>query len=256
MPASPQKHINDALIELFQHIDTGVELDKFTRKKYLETFEKIPDVSQKLMMIALTYGASREYQEAITVFKEAVKYKEIGTIINYLTFLSKINYFELYFEETIRLAKEVNSLRLCTGARNAAYSSGNLELARFFSRKGMSLIQDDDARRDFEMDTDLHLKKLNHFIDVSGLSAEKMAEITMLVSKIARDHDVLTHSNEFYVSSDAQDLAVICTVLTEDADLIADMDIDVATTLAMNEELSTFGITAWYKGIEQPEATV
>ena len=197
MPALQPKQIKDALLELMYHIDTGEELDVFTKKRYLEKFGRISDEPTRLLLIALTYGACHEIAVANGFFKEAAKFKDVNICLNYLTFLTKTNQFELYYSEATCMASEMNSIHLCISARNAAYSFGDPDNAMLFARKAMSLMLEDDLKKGFEMDTNEHLQKLNSFIEKSGIAHDEMVSLTNLISKIARDFGVLNHSKEY-----------------------------------------------------------
>ncbi|EME1467899.1 hypothetical protein V3510_005281 [Serratia marcescens] len=256
MALAPQADISEAISVLSHCIDSGSELDQLTFRRYLKKFENIPDEPTKLMLFGLAYGAVKEYPTAIAFFKDAVSYKDDVVARNYLTFLGRILHFEMYREESERLAKEYNSFPLCIRARNAAYADGNGELSLFFTRKAISLTSDDKTVRRLEMEAKHHIGSLDKFASLSGLSSRELQELSRSVTDVARKHGVLSIATEFYVSSDNHDLAIINDVLTMNEDLISDMDIEIACALAMNEKYSDKNVSAWYRGRENVGHTI
>lgn len=248
MALAPQKELKEAMQILSHHIDEGIELDQLTFRRYLKKFENIKDEPLKLMLFGLVYGAAKKHAEAIPFFKESVKYKDDVAARNYLTYLGRTHQFEMYRDESERLAKEISSFPLCIRARNAAYSDGDVQLSLFFARKAIALTSDPDVIRNLKMDINNHMHSLNEFIANSGLSSEEIKDLSRRISSVARRYNVLSISTEFYVSADGHDLAIINDVLNMDDDVISDMDIEVACEIAMLEKYSDKNITAWFRG--------
>ncbi|MEH5098992.1 hypothetical protein PO486_13990 [Atlantibacter hermannii] len=252
MALAPQKDINEMLGVLTHHIDNKIILDDFTLRRFIAKAEKIPDDPIKLMALGLAYGAAGQHQTAIDYFKEAVKYHDDVSARNYLSYLSHTGEYELYREEAIRMAKEIVSLPLYIKARNAAYADGDPELTLFFARKVLSVMGDDKERESVELEQRVKEAALKNFIDATNLKTSEISKLTRSIAHVAKKYDVLAVAQDFYTTEDG-DAAVICDVLCFDANVISDMDIDVATELAMNETFSDKNITAWFRGRDANE---
>lgn len=252
MALAPHKHINEMLDMLTHHIDSKSILDAFSLKRVVATAEKIPDEPTKLMVLGLAYGASGSHDLAIGYFKEAVKYRDDIVARNYLSYLSHTGQYELYRDEAIRVAKVISSLAMLIRARNAAYADGDGELSLFFSRKAISMVGDENERENMEKEQQEKNSALNIFIEATHLETNEIAALTRAVANVAKKFDVLAVSQDFYTGDDG-DAAIICDVLCVDEGVLSDMDIDVATELAMHDLFADKNITAWFRGRDPRE---
>ncbi|QDX29565.1 hypothetical protein [Dickeya poaceiphila] len=247
MAQTQKKGFRDTTIMLISHIETGSILDAFTLKRVLSDVEKIQDEPTKLMISALAYGAAAQHEKAVSFFKEAASYRDEISAQNYLTYLGHTGHFEDYQNEAVRLGREINSFNLCITARNAAYADGDGELTLFFARKAISMISDDNERNEMQMDVLNKKKQLEDFIEVTSLYPSELKSLSLIASTIAKNHNALATSHDYYTSDDG-DAAIICNVLCDDAEKLANMDIDIAIALATNDSFASKNLTAWYRG--------
>ncbi|EPU7897970.1 hypothetical protein [Klebsiella variicola] len=248
-----QKQLDDLLAVLTQHIDSGVNLDPFTLRGIVDKAEKIPDEAIKLMTLGLAYGAAGKHTEATDFFKEAVKHG--GSDIaarNYLSYLSHTGQYVQYREEAVRLARIFTSFPLYIRARNAAYADGDGELSLFFARSAFSMMGDEQRRESMERDVKKKDAELNLFIETTALETAQITALTREVVDVARQFKVLAVSHDYYSNSDG-DAAIICDILCLDEDVISDMDLEIATRLAMNDIFADKNITAWFRGRDKSE---
>ncbi|MEN4198923.1 hypothetical protein [Serratia marcescens] len=252
MALAPSKWINELQDMLAHHIDSGQELDVFSYRKIVSQADKIPDDPLRLMILALASGAAGKNDDALFYFKEGVKYRDDIVARNYLSYLSHTGQYELYREEAVKLAKQMDSFPLFIRARNAAYASGDAELSLFFARKAMSMTGDEQVRARMECEIKVRDAMLNDFMRITNLSTEEISTLTMTVAGIARKYGVLAVAHDYYTSDDG-DAAIICDVLCLDDDMISDMDIDIATELAVSDTFSDKNITAWFRGKDKSE---
>ncbi|MBL6345315.1 hypothetical protein JNB34_02180 [Escherichia coli] len=244
--------LNETLEMLTSRIDEGQQLDAFTLKRVVSEAGKIPDEPVKLMVLALAYGAAHQHVEAVGFFQEAVAYRDETVARNYLSYLSHTGQYELYREEAVRLAREITSLALCIRARNAAYADGDGELSLFFARKALSMIGSESDRESMESDIMEKKRALDTFISVTDLSTNEINLLSRTITNVAKNYGVLAISHDYVTSPDG-DAGIVCDVLCEDADMLSDMDIDVATEIAMNEIFAGKNVTAWFRGRNRQE---
>ncbi|WP_038155813.1 hypothetical protein [Trabulsiella guamensis] len=252
MALAPINKLNETLEMLTSRIDDGCDLDVFTFNRVVSSARKIPDEPLKLMLLALAHGAAGKHDDAVNFFKQAVVYRDEIIARNYLSYLSHTGQYELYREEAVRLAKEIVSKTLSIRARNATYADGDSELSLFFARKALSMVGDDRERAIMEREVMNRTQALDRFVEVTRLSTAEISTLTRAVVNVAKKHDVLAVSHDYYTGSDG-DAGIICDIFCEDADLISDMDIEVATELAMNEMFADKNITAWFRGRNRQE---
>ncbi|CAH6101078.1 hypothetical protein [Citrobacter koseri] len=253
MALAPLNKVNEMLEMLTSHIDERRELDTFTLKRVVTSASKVPDEPTKLMLLALAHGAAFKHEDAVGFFREAVAYRDETVARNYLSYLSHTGQYAMYRKEAVRLAKDITSLSLFVRARNAAYADGNGELSLFFARKAITMIGDNSERERMELEVSSKSQALDRFLDATGLSTSEMSTLTLSVVAVAKKHEVLAVSHDYYTSADG-DAAIICDVICDDDELISDMDIEVATELAMNGLFAEKNVTAWFRGRIRSEA--
>ena len=95
-------------------------------------------------------------------------------------------------------------------------------------------------------EVDLKNDQLARFIEATDLETAQISELTRMVAYLTAEYDVITISHDYYTSPDGS-AAIICDVICEDSDVISDMDIDIATKLAMSELFVDKNVTAWYR---------
>ncbi|HGW4305859.1 TPA: hypothetical protein ACNIEN_001954 [Klebsiella pneumoniae] len=253
MPVAQFK-VEELADEIMQYFENKTILDPFTLRTILEKADRIPDDTTKKMIMGFAYGAAGNHDEAMAFFKDAIDSgKGDLPAINYLSYLGNAGYHVLHRQEAIKLARNSNSFHLYIIGRNAAYADGDGELSLFFSRNALSMISDHNRREAMEKDVQRKNDELNRFINVTGLGTEQIAEMTRAVVDVASKYKVLAPSHEYYTSSD-NEAAVICNVICQDEDVIADMDIEIATQLAMNDSFSDKNLTVWFRGHNKSEA--
>lgn len=93
---------------------------------------------------------------------------------------------------------------------------------------------------------------LDAFISVTDLSTNEISLLSRTIANVAKNYGVLAISHD-YVASPEGDAGIVCDVLCEDADMLSDMDIDVATEIAMNEVFAGKNVTAWFRGRNRQE---
>lgn len=245
MPLATSKALQEILATLTSYIDSGQTLDPFSFKKFLTQAERIPDEANKLMVLALAHGAAGSSENAIGYFLQAVEFKDDIIARNFLVYLARTGHLELYNTEAVRLAKAYESYPLSIRARNVAYSQGDGQLALFFSRKAISMRPENKDL--LEGESAYRLEKLDKFHDITKMSTLEISELAMMINNIAKNHGVMIISNEFYTSGD-NDAAIICDVVCDDPDILSDMDIEVATEIAIDERFSAIPATAWFRG--------
>lgn len=247
MALAPQKWLNEKLESLIFHIRNRMQLDEFTLRMIVSKASKVHDEPKRLTLLGLAYGAAGQHEKAVGYFQQGVKYSGETVARNYLSYLSHTGQYFLYRDESIRLAKEKISYPIFVRARNAAYADGDAELSLFFARKAMTMVGDMDKKELIECHVSKKNEMLNRFAEVVRMSTAEMKYLTRTIVGVAKKRDILAVSQEYYTGNDG-DAAVIVDVICDDPDLLAEMDIEVATVLVIDEQLAGKSVTAWFRG--------
>lgn len=252
MTSAKLKSLNEMLEMITFHIDTRKELDAFSLRRVVASAEKIPDYHVRQMILGLAYGAARQNDVALKLFKEAAESRDDLILRNYLSYLSHTGQHRLYGQESIRLARLTLSRPLLIRARNASYANGDVELSLFFARKALTMVGDEAQKAKMQREVDMKNAALNEFITASQLSTEEITRLNEEIVEVANRHEILAVAHEFLTGTDGE-AAVVCDVICKDEDILSDMDIEIATHLAMSDIFSNKNITAWFRGRERDE---
>ncbi|EFP0252760.1 TPA: hypothetical protein LC430_004765 [Salmonella enterica subsp. enterica serovar Duisburg] len=244
--AIPKSNLNEFMVHLISYIDDGETLSEFDYHSSMRYANTISDIGVSLTLKALVSGAAGKVEDAIILFEEAVSFDYEIAARNYLTFLQRKCRYDLYLDVAPRVARKINSFELSLRARNATYSIGDSELSLFFARKAASLIVDDSFSRSFMTDSEYKTRHLDEFMTVSGLTQDNITSMVLLASKIAAKHNQPFTGVSYYIGSDRTDLAIIMNVYCKETASLAEMDIELACSVAMNESLLHYKGTAWF----------
>ncbi|EBZ2142371.1 hypothetical protein D8R48_17895 [Salmonella enterica subsp. enterica serovar Newport] len=251
--AVPKSNLSEFMVHLISYIDDGETLSEFDYHSSMRYASTISDISVSLTLKALASGAANKIDDAIAFFEEAVSFGDEMAARNYLTFLQRKCRYNLYLEVTSRVAKKINSFELSLRARNAAYSIGDAELSLFFARKAASFIVDDSSVRSFMADSEQKNRHLEEFMTMSGLTQDNVTSMVLLASKIAEKYNIPFTGTSYYMGGDREDHAIIMNVYCKEPVSFAEMDIELACSVAMSESFLHYRGTAWFNapGIDE-----
>lgn len=247
------KGLTETVEILTSHIENGTILDTFTLKRAVATAERIEDDALRLMLLGLAYGASGQKDKAVGYFKAGSECGDDRIVINFLSYLSHTGQYDLYRDEAIRLARRYEgSPRVLRLARNASYADGDGELSLYFSRRVLAMLPEGSEKDSMQEDVNLKNAQLAAFIEATDLETSRISELTRMVANVTTKYGVLAVSHDYYTSPDGS-AAIICDVICTDSDVISDMDIDIATELAMSDFYVSRNVTAWFRGRKREE---
>lgn len=248
-----RKKLNENIELLTSYIENGIELDAFTLKGIVNMAESIDHEPAKMMLLGLAYGAAKKREQAVEFFKAGCELGDDRVVINYLSYLSHTGQYDLYRDETIRIARLYDgSPKILGFARNSSYADGDGELSLFFFRKMLSMLPEGPVKDDELGSFEMKKNKLDQFIEATKLETSDITILTRMIANMTAKYGIIAVSHEYYTSTDGS-AAIICDVLCDDSDVISDMDIDIATELAMSEFFCSQNVTAWYRGRRREE---
>lgn len=254
IPAKP-KGLTEAIAKLTSYIENGVELDLFSLKNAVSFAENQKDDALRLMLLGLAYGAAKQNDKAISFFSAAADCGNDIVVNNYLSYLAHTGQYGLYRDESTRLARLYeNNPRVLKLARNASYADGDGELSLYFARRVLAMMPDGPEKDVMQGEVDLKNDQLARFIEATDLETAQISELTRMVANLTKEYDIIAISHDYYTSPDGS-AAIICDVICEDSDVISDMDIDIATKLAMSEFFVDKNVTAWYRARKREEVS-
>lgn len=249
MPPS-HKLDTEELHGILEHsLKTRQILDEHSFRRLLKKAEQLPDDIERLRYTALCYAASGNYKTANDLFSDAIrKYSSETIALTFLIYLAESGQHKLYRDYSVIYAEEIPTISIKMRGMHSAYAKGDPDLSLKFASQILSMMTEPSEKATFAHIVGKRTNQLRNFLKASQLNSEKMEELGLLVVKIANSFNVRAIDQEYYVESDTNTSVLICTVVCDDASLIADMDIALVTEISLNEKFSSDNLTAWYRG--------
>ncbi|HHR6392175.1 hypothetical protein AB7185_07105 [Providencia rettgeri] len=251
--ATPQKRSIIEIYDLFSYIETNTAIEPFKMKRAIEDAQKLEDHYQSLMVTGLAYAAGKDYKSATDFLKKASECGREGIYLNYVTYLEKTFQYDEYVSALKELAIKYNHFNINWGAKNLCLCLGDLEQAEFHLARVIEMINNEQDRNKLVADFHSDKQKVENFMAKSILSENEIKIAAKIASDVAKEHNVLFGAHEFDVGGDDECPAFIFSAYSLDGPTLADMDIELVTRLATNEQLAGKDFTAWYRGIEDKE---
>ncbi|MFD2021165.1 hypothetical protein ACFSKS_04700 [Pseudocitrobacter faecalis] len=89
------------------------------------------------------------------------------------------------------------------------------------------------------------------FKRTSGVTDDQFKDIAVRVIGVAHNHKVKPVSLSFYSVPEEKTSSYVMTVDTLDPDVLSDMNLDIAFSLAENDELIGKNFSVWFEGVQE-----
>lgn len=243
--ATPIPKTSELLGTLTTYIDAGESASEWDLALIRREIDRIDEPVAKAMLTALCFGAAKKESHAIEAFEDAIRrFRDSTVALNYSTYLKHIKLFTEYSKVSYRLAEEFDIPELVDNAYDAALISADLEKIAFFSRRLLKYYPEERegeimARANLVADSLCQIEK-----DI-GVNSREINEISERCISIASKYRrQIVCSGVYHIDSQVD---VIFYVNEDDPDVLADMNLDLAMSLAESEKLITLPVTAWFR---------
>ncbi|EPP7093066.1 hypothetical protein [Klebsiella michiganensis] len=247
MPKAARKS-NQIADELIDVLMSKTKIEDFTFRKYLREIDKLNDRFSEDYLKALACAAHGRKDDAVAFFEASLAYGVDTYAMNYTIFLSEYGTHKELKELVSRLATKYGSKTMLTFGWETNLFTGNIQTALYYADRYIAIAEDKEAEA---MKDDAYgiAVESEKFKNNAGLSEEQYKDIAQRMIDVADKHEVRASSIFFHFVPEEKTAAYILTVKTDDIDLIADMNLDIAFSLAENESLAGKRFSVWYRGI-------
>lgn len=232
--------------QIVEHLENGSLMDPFTLKRIISELGNFPE-PEKSMFTGLAFGAAGNIDSAIENLKIAVSYGKDFTVDFYISYLSRIPRGRLQREEVLRLSEKHDTLNLNVMGRNLSFGIGDIELMERFYQKLLKR-QSSEGMIDYLNSENIKMKNdVQNFLNATSMNKSDVDFLWSTASDIANSRGLVCFASSYFVSGE-DDNAYIIVAETDDVNALADMNIELACAIALNDRLSSLPVTSWYRG--------
>ncbi|HCI6075089.1 MAG: hypothetical protein E6235_09240 [Anaerococcus vaginalis] len=251
MPKAAPKS-NKIASELIDVLKAKVKIDEFTFRKYLREIDSLNDRFSDDYLKALAYAAFGLKDDAVHFFEASLSWGVDTYAMNYAIYLSEFGTHKELREVVNRLITKYGSKTMLTFGWETNLFTGNIETALHYADRFIAIADEKDAEA---MKNDAHgiAIESEKFRQKAGLTEDEYKDIAQKMIDVADNYGIRASSISFYFVAEEKTAAYILTLKTDDIDVIADMNIDIAFSLAENENLAGKRFSVWYRGTQEEE---
>lgn len=245
---SPAKKTNEILNELTGYLNEGKKVNEFQFHRYVKDIENLRDPHVESSLLAFANAAYGRKSEAIAFFEKSLDESPYDYIANnYLAYIDSHGTIKEFYALLIRVAHMFESKEFSLDAIKRCVFHGDIELAREFADKCLKLCGDEE-RSEMEKDISDAFKNTLNFNKTAGFSSKEYA----LFSKIVID-TLEKHGKKFlsiFYRFIADKAVNSCTVFvnSHDINIISEMNMDIALSLADHDEFLNKNFSVWFLG--------
>lgn len=236
--------------ELTVYLTDGERLDDVSFRRYLREIEALKDRVVEDYLKALVFGAYGRVDDAIAHFELSLQTCRNDVVAkNFLVYLSDFGTLRKSFTTSIQLAEQFVSPFIYLHAYENSLFLGQMDLAEKYYRSYCKLFSEEELE---SMDNKLDdvLFEVNSFKELANLSGKEYELLLDNVTNILDAHKIRQSAMKFYGISEEKVNAMIMVVKTSDVDLLADMNVELAFSIAEHDCLLNKNYTVWFESEE------
>lgn len=129
---------------------------------------------------------------------------------------------------------------------------GRIDKALYYAERLISMVDEKEAELVKHLAATA-LAQSTTFKSATGITDEELQDIANRIVDIMADHKVSPVAMSFCSIPEERTSSYVMAVNTEDSDVLSDMNLDIAFSLAENESLIGKPFSVWFEGrLEEP----
>ncbi|WP_227720565.1 hypothetical protein [Yersinia proxima] len=244
-PLEKHVEINDELLDRLRIGDLLSEMEFF---RYIKVIDSINDLPVQSYLYAMAYAAYGKKDKAIPFFEEALKYKVDIAPNNYVAYLNNYGTFSEVKDVATRAARVIADKSLCFTAYQSCIFSGDLECAKFFAERYIKITDVNDAE-EMRLDFSQVMAQISYFKERVGLSNDDFQSIAETVISVAEEYQKKMLGIDFHTIIEECSYSYVVILKCNEPEILADMNIELAFSLADKDQLTDKRFSAWFKGL-------
>ncbi|EKN4195068.1 TPA: hypothetical protein ACV98Q_000733 [Yersinia enterocolitica] len=234
--------------ELIDVLASDQTLSEMSFRRYVKLIERLNDFSSHDFLLALANAAYNRVDDALEYFRMAMQ-KSPNSVVagNYLAFVNK----SCSLFEVAALSAKFSSSYGFIDFYFTAYQSnlfiGQFEQASYFAKKFIKVSERKEAERMQHVIASAELR-LDEFKKLANLTDAQYKLIAETAVHVMESHNQRVSALSFSTVKEENANAYILLVKCHDPEVISDMNMDLAFSLADHEELYDKNFSAWFQG--------
>lgn len=251
MPQAEPKanEIASELIDLLQDRTIISQMDFY---RYIREIEKLNDKVSEDYLKALANGAFGRKDVAVAFFESSLS-QNIDTFAqNYVVYLNDYGTFREKQNLVNRLMAQYGSRTMIGFAWETNLFMGDIEKAMHFADRFISIVTADEGEHMARIAA-MALAETTKFKEAAGISDSDYQDLAVRTLDVLDLHQVQPVALEFFDIPEEQTSSYVMLVNTTDIEKLSDMNLDIAFSLAENENLVGKKFSVWFKGAPEEE---
>ncbi|GAB5070905.1 hypothetical protein SedNR2807_10910 [Citrobacter sedlakii] len=248
----PAKKASVISEQLTKYLQDEVRIDDFSFRRMLREIEALRDPVSEDYLFALVHGAHGQVNEAISFFERSLQVCSNEVVAkNFLVFLSDYGTLKKSFETSIELAESFVSPFIYLQAYENSIFMGKMGLAEKYFQSYSKLFGDKEPEK-MENNLDEVVSQVESFKQRADLSGLEYELIFKNVADVMDAQNVHPSGMRFYNISEEKVNAVVFMTKSSDAEQIADMNIELAFSMAEHDCLAHKDFAVWFECKDAP----
>ncbi|AGN84939.1 hypothetical protein [Enterobacter sp. R4-368] len=252
MPQAELKanEIGSELIDLLQAKSSITEMEFY---RYIKDIEKLKDRVSEDYLKALANGVYGRKDIAIDFFEASLKQNSDIFAQNYVVYLNDYGTFRETRDLVNRLVPQYGSRTMIGHAWETNLFMGDIDKALYFANKFISIVDESEGEKMSRIAASA-LKDTTEFKQTVGITDEDYKDLANRVVDVMDAYHVKPRVLEFFSVPEEQTSSYIMFVNSDDIDILSDMNLDIAFSLAENDNLVGKKFSVWFKGNIEEDA--
>ncbi|HCZ9310117.1 TPA: hypothetical protein O4G90_001807 [Citrobacter amalonaticus] len=243
----PALKANEISGELIDILASKSQISEMQFYRYLRDIEKLNDSASEAYLKALANGAYGRKDDAVAFFKEALKQNNSLIAQNYVVYLSDYGTYSEVHEAVSGLVEQFHTKLLVGSAYESNLFTGNIDKAIYYVKKLISMVDEKDADM-LKSLASTALKRSTLFKQTTGISDSEFQDIAKRVVDVMDSYKVSPIAVSFFAVPEENMSSYVMAVNTLDVDVLSDMNLDIAFSLAENDSLIGKPFSVWFEG--------
>lgn len=246
--AAPKSNqISNELIDILVSKQSLTEMQFY---RYIKDIEKLKDSQSESYLKALANGAYGRRDTAIAFFEEALQQNSDVIAQNYIVYVNDYGSYKQLSELVNRLVKQYRSPRMLGFAWETNLFNGDINKALHFAEKFIRSAEEKEAEKMKDVAATA-LAETTVFKKISGVTDDDFMDIAQRVITTADSHNVNPMTLRFFSIPEENTSSYVMKVNTSNPDILSDMNLDIAFSLAENDNLIGKKFSVWFEGISE-----
>lgn len=242
--------ISSELIDILASRGSISEMQYF---RYLRDIEKLRDSASEDYLKALANGAFGRKEAAVAFFEEALKQNNVLIAQNYIVYLNDYGNFREVEQVVNRLVERYNTPTMLSHAWEANLFLGRIDKALNYAERLISMVDEKEAELVKHLAATA-LAQSTMFKTATGMTDQEFEDIANRVVDIMANYKVGPVAMSFCSIPEERTSSYIMAVKTVDTDVLSDMNLDIAFSLAENDSLIGKPFSVWFEGHSEESA--